>query len=333
VLDFKLRREPERVSVAPSRTFDIIIIGGGPAGLTAGLYSARAGLSTLIIERRIPGGQASTTAKVENCPGCVEGSGPEIMAHLLRQGTNFGLELLYAEAESVDLRANPKVIVTNKGEVRGRAVIVATGASPTELGIKGEREFRGRGVSFCSTCDGAFFKDKDIVVIGGGDSALKEADYLTRFARKVIILHRREGLRAERGLQRRIENNPKIEIRRNTVVEEIIGRSFVEAIRVRNAKTGQTEEIPVAGVFEYVGTCPNTDLFAGNLELDARGYLIVDSKMATAIPGVFVAGDARQAVLRQVVTAMADGAVAATSADHWLVEQTQEPLEVQEVGR
>lgn len=332
MLDFKLARKPQPAPAEPERIYDLIIIGGGPAGLTAGLYSARAGLATLLVEKRIPGGQASTTSQIENCPGCIEGSGPEIMAHLLKQSLRFGLQVLYAEVNAVDLGADPKIIVTTRGEHKSRAVVIATGASPTELDIPGEKEFRGKGVSFCATCDGPFFRDKTVAVIGGGDSALKEGDYLSRFAEKVIIFHRRDDLRAERALQKRVMNNPKMEIRKSASVESIVGDKMVKAIRVRDLPTGDIQEIPVDGVFIYVGMCPNSDLVKGILEMDASGYLITDDAMETSMPGVFVAGDVRQTVLRQVVTAMSDGAIAATTADHWLHADAAEMREAGHIG-
>lgn len=299
--------------------YDVVIIGGGPAGLAAGLYAGRARLATLILERGVPGGQASTTYKVENYPGFADGVlGPELMQQMEQQARAFGASIEAMDVEGIDL-AGREFLIKGGGEVRSaRTVIVATGTEPARLGVPGEAEFRGRGVSYCATCDGAFFKDREIAVVGGGDSAIEEAIFLTRYALRVTVIHRRDQLRATRILQERAFNNPRITFLWSSVVEEIGGEGRVRFLRVKNVKTGEIRELPVDGVFIYVGTRPNTGFLQDTLHLDPNGYIITDEKMRTEIPGLFAAGDVRQKQLRQIVTAVSDGAIAAVEAGRFI---------------
>jgi len=301
-------------------TRELVIIGGGPAGLAAGIYGGRAALNPLILERGVPGGQAATTEWIENYPGIEDGIGGfELMVHMHRQAEKFGAEFKNADVLSIKKENGVFNLNTTTGEILAKTVIVATGAEPKELNVPGEREFRGRGVSYCATCDGNFFRGKTVAVVGGGDSALEEAIYLTKLVEKVYLIHRREGFRAAKVVQQRAKANPKIEFVLNAVVEEIVGERKVEKVVVKNVQTGEKSEIPVAGVFIYVGLKPNTAFLEGFLTLE-NGYIKTDDKMATEIPGLFAAGDVRLKDLRQVVTAVADGAQAAVSAEKYLEE-------------
>ena len=301
-------------------TRELVIIGGGPAGLAAALYGARAALNPLILERGVPGGQAATTEWIENYPGFEDGIGGfELMVHMHRQAEKFGAEFKNADVLSIKKENGVFNLNTTTGEIFAKTVIVATGAEPKELGVPGEREFRGRGVSYCATCDGNFFRGKTVAVVGGGDSALEEAIYLTKLVEKVYLIHRREGFRAAKVVQERAKSNPKIEFILNAVVEEIAGERKVEKVVVKNVQNEEKTEIPVDGVFIYVGLKPNTAFLEGVLGLE-NGYIKTDEKMATEIPGLFAAGDVRVKDLRQVVTAVADGAQAAVSAEKYLEE-------------
>jgi len=298
---------------------DIVIIGGGPAGLAAGLYAARAALDTVLLEQGTPGGQAAGTERIENYPGFEEGiGGPELTRRMEAQAKRFGLNVVNTSVQRLLRMDNGFAVRTADGEIHTRAVIMASGTQPGKLGIKGEAEFHGLGVSFCATCDGAFFKGRSVAVIGGGDAAVEEAIFLTRFAEKVYIIHRRGELRATKVLQERAKRNPKIEFIWHSVLMEILGAYFVEGILVKNVQSGTTEELKVDGVFLYVGTRPNTGLVAGLVELDEQGYVITGENMATSCPGLFAAGDVRRKLLRQVVTAVADGATAAVAAEKYL---------------
>jgi len=300
---------------------DLIIIGGGPAGLTAGLYGSRSGLKTLLLERAMPGGQAAMTERIENYPGYPQGvSGPELMMNFMEQATRFGLEYKTAEVTKVDFSGKEKLIETGEGSFSAKAVVIATGASPKFLGVPGEKEFHGRGVSYCATCDGPFFPNKKVIVVGGGDSAVEEAIFLTKYAREVILIHRRDHLRAARVLQERAEKNEKLKLLLDTVVEKIAGSQMVEKVILRNVSTGETREEETDGVFVFVGYSPNTS-FLREISLDQQGYIITGEYLATSAAGVFAAGDVRAKFLRQVSTAVGDGAEAAMAAERYLAEQ------------
>lgn len=301
-------------------TYDLAIIGGGPAGLTAAIYGARGGLKTLLFEASLPGGQAALTDLIENYPGFPQGvNGPQLMAQFLEQATRFGAEVRLEEVQEASLGGALKILRTGRGEYQARAVIIATGARQRRLGVPGEAEFVGRGVSYCATCDGAFFRDKKVAVIGGGDAAVEEALFLTRFAREVVIIHRRDKLRATRILQERAMANEKVRFLWNTVVDRIVGTAKVEAVELRDVETGKAATEAVDGVFVFIGTEPNTRLFQQEgLDLDAQGYVVTDAEMRTSLPGVFAAGDVRAKQLRQVATAVGDGAQAAMAAEHFL---------------
>jgi thioredoxin reductase (NADPH) len=297
----------------------VIIIGSGPAGLTAALYTARANLEPLLISGNEPGGQIATTTEVENFPGFPEGvTGPELYELMWRQAERFGTCLEIDEVTQVNLRQRPFQVKTHGGEFQTRALILATGASPRKLEVPGEAEFIGRGVSYCATCDGFFFRGKEVIVVGGGDSALQEGLFLTKFASRVRIVHRRDQLRAGATLQNRAFKNDKMSFIWNTVVTEIIGDGAVRAVRLQNVKTGEVSEQPTDGVFVYIGHHPNTHLYQGQLEMGPEGYLIVDSRLHTSIPGVFAAGEVHDKVFRQAVVSAGFGCMAAMEAEKYL---------------
>ncbi len=301
----------------------VIIIGSGPAGLTAALYTARANLNPLVISGNQLGGQISITSEVENYPGFPEGTtGPELVELMQAQAERFGARIEIDEVTEVDFtHGSPFTIKTYSQEYTAQSVIVSTGASPKRLGIPGEEEFIGKGVSFCATCDGFFFRDKDVVVVGGGDSALEESIFLTRFANQVEVIHRRDQLRAGETLKARAVKNEKIDFVWDTVVDEIVGDGKVEAIKLRNVKTGAIHEKTTDGVFIFIGHYPNTDLFEGQLKQDERKYLITDTRMMTSVPGVFAAGEVQDPTYRQIATSVGHGCAAAMSAERWLEQQ------------
>lgn len=307
-----------------NKVYDVLILGAGPAGLTAGLYAARARLSTLIVEWGADGGQMALTGTVENYPGVAEQeTGPALAKRMAEQAEQFGAERVQDTIERVSLNGETKTLTGQRGIYRGRTVILAAGASPRPIGCKNEDAFRGRGISYCATCDGAFFRGLDVYVAGGGDAAVEEADFLTRYARKVTVIHRRNKLRAARYLQERAFANPKIDFLWDSVVEAVDGSDMLSHITVRNVQTGAQTEIEadpadgVLGLFGFVGYTPHTQIFAGILDLD-RGYIVTDADMHTTLPGVFAAGDIRVKSLRQIVTAAADGAIAAVQAEKYL---------------
>lgn len=302
-------------------TYDVIIIGGGPAGLAAGLYAGRAKLKTLLLEQMLAGGQAATTDLIENYPGAPEGiTGPQLTERMEEQAKKFGVEFLMAQVTGVDLKGREKVVITSEGNYKGKTVIIATGATHRKLGCPGEEEFTGRGVSYCATCDGAFYEDLPVAVVGGGDSAITEALFLTKFASRVYVIHRRDTLRATKVVQDKAFAEPKIEFIWNSVVEEIKGGEMVEEVRLKSVKTGALQDLPVKGVFIYVGLVPNTEFLKGQVKLDERGYIPVSANMETDVPGVFAAGDVTVKLLRQVVTAVGDGATAAVAAEKYIEE-------------
>jgi thioredoxin reductase (NADPH) len=300
--------------------YDVAILGGGPAGLTAAIYAARARLSTVLIERNYPGGQVAMCEKIENYPGHVANtSGFELSMSMKEQAEKFGAEIKLTEIARLDLDSPEKVLHTSDGEeIRARTVILSLGANPRRLGVPGEVEFIGRGVSYCAVCDAAFFKDKKLVVVGGGDTAVEDSNFLTRYASSVTIVHRRDKFRAQRIIQERALGNPTITVQWNSVVKSIGGKDSVDHVILENVQTRQETHMPVDGVFVLIGLDPNTKLIAGRITLDEMGYIITDENMRTNIPGVFAAGDARRKLLRQIVTACADGAIAATAAEKYI---------------
>jgi thioredoxin reductase (NADPH) len=305
----------------------VIIIGSGPAGLTAALYTARADLNPLVLAGNQPGGQVSITNEVENYPGFPDGlTGPELVQRFQQQAERFGARLEYDYVAEVDFTSGPPfTIKTQNGkEYQADAVIIASGASARRLGVPGEDEHIGRGVSYCATCDGFFFRDKDVVVVGGGDSALEEGIFLTKFASSVRIIHRRDELRAGQILQNRAGKNGKISYVWDTVVEGINGGEVVNQVTVRNVKSGETGTLDTDGVFVFIGHDPNSSLFEGQLEMDERGYLITDAHMQTSVPGVFAAGEIQDPVFRQVATSVGQGCAAAMTCTRWLEEMEDE---------
>jgi len=306
--------------------YDVVIIGAGPAGLSAGLYAARAKLKTVILEKEKPGGQIATTDEVANYPGSIEhATGPSLVERMVSQCEEFGAERVKDAVTRFDFDGNPKVIHTESGAVYyAKSVIIATGATPKKIGCSGEAELTGKGVSYCATCDADFFTDLEVFCVGGGDTAVEEAMYLTKFARKVTLVHRRDEFRAAKSIIEKVNKNEKVEYLMDSVVEEIYGEGILEGIKVKNVKTGEITDIPAQeedgtmGVFVFIGYDPATSLFSGCLNMDASGYLITDDTMKTNIPGVFAAGDVRQKQLRQVVTATADGAIAAVMAEKYI---------------
>ncbi len=324
-LDFSLGLETGHKAADSERVEEVVVLGGGPAGLSAAIYAARANHSPLLLTGPDLGGQVATTTVVENYPGFLDGiQGPELARVMQEQAEKFGARVVYDTITAVNLLERPFQLTGETGTYRAQTLIIATGASATKLGVPGERELTGRGVSYCATCDGYFFKDKEIVVVGGGDSALEEGLFLTKFASRVTVIHRRDTLRAGALLQKRARENPKVNFVWNTVVTEILGSSQVEAVRVRDVVSGTERVLPTAGVFVYVGHQPNTQLFAGQLDLDAHGYLITDKWMRTSVEGVYAAGEAADPHFRQVITSAGMGAAAAMEAEKYLAEHVTE---------
>jgi thioredoxin reductase (NADPH) len=300
--------------------YDLIIIGGGPAGLTAGLYAARARLNTLLIEKVAAGGQILVTDWIENYPGFPEGvTGYELAQKLTEQARKFELTIETGDVISLDLSGPVKKVHLKDSVITTMAIIIATGASPRTLGVPGENMFYGKGVSFCATCDAPFFKDKVVAAVGGGDTAVQESLYLTKFVKKVYLIHRRDELRSERILQERAFANEKIEPVWNSVVTEIGGGlTNVEAVTVKNVQTDETRKIAVDGCFIWIGIVPNTAFLRDTVELDASGFIVANQRMETSVPGVYAAGDVRDTPLRQIVTAVGDAAIAAHAAEHYI---------------
>ena len=299
---------------------NVVIIGSGPAGLTAAVYAARANLSPLLIEGWQSGGQLTTTTEVENYPGFAKGiMGPELMKEMRSQAERFGTEFLTGEVTAVDFKQKPFMITVDAEQtIQAKAVIIATGASAIQIGVKNEARLTGHGVSTCATCDGFFFKGKELIVVGGGDSAMEEATFLTKFATKVSIVHRRDKLRASKIMQDRAAKNEKITFVWNSVVEDILGNDLVTGVRLKNLVTGKTTDLPCAGVFVAIGHHPNTALFSGQLDMDAKGYIRTTHGTATNVPGVFASGDVQDSTYRQAVTAAGSGCMAAIDAERFL---------------
>jgi len=299
---------------------NVTIIGSGPAGLTAAIYAARANLSPLLIEGLQAGGQLTTTTEVENYPGFHHAiMGPELMKEMRAQAERFGTEFLAGEVTAVDLKHSPLSLTVNGEErIETRTLIIASGASAIQLGVLGESRLMGHGVSTCATCDGYFFRGKELVVVGGGDSAMEEATFLTKFATRVFVVHRRDKLRASKIMQDRAFKNEKITFIWNSVVEEILGKEVVTGVRLRNLQTDLTSDLSCAGMFVAIGHNPNTSLFAGQTEMDAKGYILTKNGTATNVPGVFAAGDVQDSRYRQAVTAAGSGCMAAMDAERYL---------------
>jgi thioredoxin reductase (NADPH) len=299
--------------------YEVIIIGGGPAGLTAGLYTARARLKTLLIEKMLVGGQIATADLVENFPGFPGGiNGMELTARMHEQAKSFGLEILLGEVTRLEVTGESKFVKTTEGDYAARTIIIAGGSLRSKLDAPGEAEYTGRGVSYCATCDGAFFQDKIVAVVGGGNVAVSEAIHLTHYASRVVLIHRRNQLRADRILQEKILADPKIEVRWDSVVTEIRGKKFVETLSLKNIKTGLVSDLPVDGVFISVGLKPETEYLKDLLRLDEGGYIATTERMETEVPGVFAAGDIRKDAGRQAICAAGDGATAAIFAEKFL---------------
>lgn len=299
--------------------YDIIIIGGGPAGLTAGIYASRARMRTLLIEKLSPGGQAALTEIIENYPGFPEGiAGPELMKKIREQAIKTGLEIVSGEVTGMEIKK--KIVKTKDEEYKALAIIVASGAQPRKLGVPGEDQLLGKGVSYCAICDGPLFKEQDIAVVGGGDSAVEEALFLTKYARKVILIHRRDRLRATKILQERALANERIEIVWNSVVTEILEKEGVDGVRIKNKKTKKERKIPCKGVFISVGIIPATAFLGGLIETDKGGYILTDEGMKTPQEGIYACGDCRKKLLHQIVTACGEGALAAFAATKYVEE-------------
>jgi len=298
---------------------DLIIIGAGPAGLTAGLYAARARLKTLMLERLSPGGQVLMTDWVENYPGFPDGiSGFDLIDKMRRQAEKFDLVIESQEVSRLELSPEKKVVVTDKGTLETKALILTSGATPRKLGIEGEELLIGKGVSYCATCDGPFYRDQEVALIGGGDTAVEEAIFLTRFAAKVHLIHRRDELRATKLLRERVMALDQVNIVWDTVPTRIVGDTEVKGVDLKNVKTGKTSHLPVQGVFVFVGYIPNTELVKGQLELDKLGFVVTNNDMQTSVPGVFAAGDIRSKILRQIATAVGEGATAVFAVERYL---------------
>ncbi len=301
--------------------YDVAIVGGGPAGLSAAIYAARGGLKTVIFEKALVGGQITVTAEVENYPGFEESvSGFDIVEKMQKQAEKFDAEIKIEEVKAIGLEGLCKIVETNKATYRVKSVIIATGAHPRKLAVPGEEKYTGRGVSYCATCDGALYRDKIVAVIGGGDSAVEEAMFLTKFASKVYIIHRRDQLRAVKILQERVFANKKIEMIWDSVVQEIQGGDFVEKLLLFNKKTKKNSELSLDGVFIFVGIIPSSELVESRVDFDDQNFIKTDETMHTEIPGVYAAGDVTHKVLRQIITAGSDGATAAFSAEKWIEE-------------
>jgi len=308
--------------VTETKHVKLLILGSGPAGLSAALYAARAELAPIVLTGIDLGGQAALTYTIENYPGFPEGVGGMQLGELFqKQAERFGARVEFDTAQSVDLSSRPFKVVTDNGVYAAEALIVSTGARPNHLNISGETELTGRGVSYCATCDGAFFKEKKVIVVGGGDSALEEGLFLTRYASSVTVIHRRDGLRAGAILQKRAFDHPKMKFIWNTVVTEVVGQEKVEAVRLKNVQTGKESVFLTEGLFIFIGNTPNTQMFEGQVKLE-KGYIKVDDRMNTSVPGVFAAGEVADAHFRQVITSAGMGAAAAIEATYFLERET-----------
>jgi thioredoxin reductase (NADPH) len=306
--------------VANVKEYDIVIIGAGPAGLSAALYAARSRRSTLLIEKNITGGQIALTASIENYPGIDEINGFDLGQAMQAQADKYGLETMYSVVTKIEPGEGGHVVKTEEGDILARAVIVTAGADYNRLNVPGEHRLTGYGVSYCGTCDAAFFKDMEVAVVGGGDAAMDEGLFITRYASKVKVIHRRDELRASPILRERAFANEKMEFVWDTVVESIDGENEVKSVHVKNVKTGEESDMPISAVFIFIGQTPNTSFITGLLDLDPGGHVKVNEWMETNVPGIFAAGDVRTNAARQVVTSAGDGATAAIRADHYISE-------------
>lgn len=303
------------------KIYDVLVIGGGPGGNTAALYAARSGLSVAVLEKLSAGGQMATTSVIDNYPGFPDGvDGFELGQQMEQQAQKYGAETIYGEVTEADLLAEPKVIRSSEGDFAGRTVVLATGAYPRELGLPGEQDLRGRGVAYCATCDGMMFRDKTVVVNGGGNTAVEDALYLSRLCAKVYLVHRRDQLRAS-AVYRRALDEQGVEILWNSRVTALKKEKRLTAVELEDVKTGEKRELSCDGIFVAIGRVPDTSLFAGQLELDSAGYIVADESCRTSVPGVFAVGDVRTKAVRQVITAAADGANAAHFAEEYLLNQ------------
>jgi thioredoxin reductase (NADPH) len=315
-------------SGATEERYDVVILGGGPAGLTAGIYAGRAGLKTIIVEKGLPGGQIAQTEEVENYPGFPEGiSGPELASRMVQQAEKFGARIVMDEVLGIEPQEDGFLVRGFERTYPARVVIVATGANPRRLGVPGEDKFYGRGVSTCATCDGFFYRDKEVVVVGGGDAAVEEGLFLTKFARKVTLVHRRDELRANKVAQTRAFQNPKMHFLFSHVVTEILGEDQVTGVRLKNLKTGEEYVYPTDGVFVFIGHEPNTGFLKGVVELRPDGYVAVRDEVYTSVPGIFAAGDVADPIYRQLTTSVGAGTRAAMTAEKYLAEQEAKPHE------
>ncbi|MDO8491960.1 MAG: thioredoxin-disulfide reductase [Dehalococcoidia bacterium] len=302
-----------------NKSYQLIIVGGGPAGLTAGLYAARSRLHTLLLEKAGFGGQITNAEDVDNFPGFPQGiNGMELGDLIHKQATKYGLETALAEVKGIEVGDGRKLVRTSEGDFEAKAVIIAGGSEFAKLGVPGEAEYTGKGVSYCATCDGAFFRDQAVAVIGGGNAAVTEAIFLTKFASRVVLIHRRDHLRATKVIQEKAQANPKIEFILSSVVEAIEGDTLVRRLRLRNLKTKQQSTLDVSGVFVFVGLKPNTDYLISTVKLDDDGHIAVNQNMETSVPGIFAAGDIRRDSIKQAIAAAGDGAIAAVSAERYL---------------
>lgn len=309
--------------------FDTVILGGGPAGLSAGIYASRGAISTAIVDINMFGGQPSNYLELENYPGFSVVGGYDLMEKFEEHADKFGVQKFpMQEIEKIDLKSNPKIILTKDTEFRAKSVIIATGAQPMKLGVPGEKEFVGRGVSYCAVCDGAFYREKTVAVVGGGNAAVEEAMYLTKFADKVYVIHRRDELRAYKIVQERAFKNEKIEFIWDSVVKEILGEDLVHTAVLENVKTKEIKKLPVDGVFPYIGITPNVENISGQLEQDAGGFIMTDETMKTSVDGVYAVGDVRHTPLRQVITAASDGAIGAVYAVKYIETHKDVPQTV-----
>jgi len=307
--------------MSTSKHCRLLILGSGPAGWTAAVYAARANLKPVVVTGLQQGGQLMTTTEVDNWPGDAHGlMGPDLMARMQAHAERFETEVIFDHIHTADLSKRPFKLIGDSGEYTADALIIATGATAKYLGLPSEEAFKGRGVSYCATCDGFFYRDKTVAVVGGGDAAVGEALYLTRFANKVYIIHRRHELRAQKIVQERALRDSKIEMVWNSVVTAVLGQEQVTGLRIKNIKTGEESTLAVDGMFSYIGNIPNTKLFEGQLQLDDQGYIVTDRNMHTSVPGVFAAGDVQERVLKQVSTAVGSGAMAAMEAEKFIAE-------------